>query len=122
MTTDPRICPFCGDQPKDPEDASCRWELCEKAADEGYYVKDGVFYNRIDRPAHEEICDQFHQPWNEKQRAAYEAHTAAAIERYRQAQARRTPEQIAEEQFEMRAAFGPGVEVVNIITGKRTRT
>lgn len=38
---------------------------------------------------------------------------------YRQARANRTPEQIAEEQFEMRAAFGSGT-VVNIITGERT--
>lgn len=28
----------------------------------------------------------------------------------------------AEEQFEMTAAFGSGVEVVNVITGKRTTT
>lgn len=28
----------------------------------------------------------------------------------------------AEERFEMRAAFGPGVEVVNMITGRRTQT
>ena len=39
---------------------------------------------------------------------------------YRQARASRTPEQIAEEQFEMRAAFGPGQTVVNVITGERT--
>ena len=31
-----------------------------------------------------------------------------------------TPEEIAEERFEMRAALGPGVEVVNIVTGERT--
>ena len=45
----------------------------------------------------------------------------AAIERYIEAQANRTPEQIAEEEFEMRAAFGPGETVVNIFTGKRTK-
>jgi len=28
----------------------------------------------------------------------------------------------AEQAYEMRAAFGPGVEVVNVITGERTRT
>ena len=30
-------------------------------------------------------------------------------------------EHSAEELFEMRAAFGPGAEVVNVITGKKTR-
>lgn len=44
------------------------------------------------------------------------------IEAYRRAQALRTPEQIAEQQFEMRAAFGPDVDVINVITGERTRT
>jgi hypothetical protein len=53
--------------------------------------------------------------------AAYERETAKVIGRYKAAQARRSPEQIAEETAEMRAAFGPGEEVVNVITGKRTR-
>lgn len=39
---------------------------------------------------------------------------------YRAAQAARTPEQIAEERAEMRAAFGPGETVVNVLTGART--
>jgi hypothetical protein len=39
---------------------------------------------------------------------------------YRVAQANRSPEQLAEEKMEMRAAFGPGKTVVNIITGERT--
>ena len=46
---------------------------------------------------------------------------AEVIEAYRKAQARRTPEEIAEEKAEMRAAFGPGVEVVNVFTGERTK-
>jgi hypothetical protein len=47
--------------------------------------------------------------------------TQDALNQYFVNQAQRTPEQIAEEQFEMRAAFGAGAEVVNIITGKRTQ-
>ena len=35
-----------------------------------------------------------------------------------ESQANRTPEQIAEERFEERAAFGAGEEIVNIITGE----
>lgn len=47
---------------------------------------------------------------------------SAFIAEYREAQANRTPEQIAEERFEMRAAFGPGETVVNVFTGERTIT
>ena len=41
---------------------------------------------------------------------------------YRKAQANRSPEARAEELYEMRAAFGPGQRVVNIITGETTIT
>lgn len=56
------------------------------------------------------------------QEQAVKANTETALEEYREAQIRRTPEQLEEEAFERRAAFGPGVDVVNIITGERTRT
>ena len=41
---------------------------------------------------------------------------------YHKARAERTPEQIAEEEFEMRAAFGPGETVVNVLTGEKSYT
>lgn len=41
---------------------------------------------------------------------------------YRKAQANRSPEQIAEEQAMARAAHGPGVELVDVITGRKFRT
>jgi len=44
------------------------------------------------------------------------------VRRYREARANRTPEQRAEEAFEMRAAFGPGETVVDVFTGERFRT
>lgn len=47
--------------------------------------------------------------------------TQAAIDSYIQSQSNRTPDQLDEEAFEMRAAFGKGVKVVNILTGKRTQ-
>ena len=40
------------------------------------------------------------------------------FQEYRQAQRNRSAEQIAEERFEARAAMGPGVRMVNIITGE----
>ena len=42
--------------------------------------------------------------------------------KYAEAQKNRTPEQIEEERFEMRAAFGPGETVVNIVTDEEVIT
>ena len=53
---------------------------------------------------------------------ARSAEAAKLIEQYRQAEANRTPEQIAEQRYEARAAMGPGVEMVNVITGERYTT
>ena len=43
------------------------------------------------------------------------------LDEYKKNRANRSAEQVAEEQFEMRAAFGPGETVVNVITGERTK-
>lgn len=56
-----------------------------------------------------------------KHEAARDVDTDAFLRDYREAQRNRTPEQLAEEAFEARAAFGPGVEYVNVITGERRR-
>lgn len=48
--------------------------------------------------------------------------TRKAIEAYRAARAKMTDEDRAEEDYERRAAFGSGVEVVNVLTGERFRT
>ena len=53
---------------------------------------------------------------------ARDLHTTAFLKEYRTAQLNRTAEEIAEQQFEARAAFGPGETVVNIITGERYTT
>jgi len=53
------------------------------------------------------------------QKAACEAHTSASIAAYRKAMENYVPSD--EEMFEMRAAFGPGTTVVNVITGKETK-
>lgn len=49
------------------------------------------------------------------------ADTAAFITEYRQAQAEAGPVS-AEEMFEMRAAFGPGQRVVNVLSGRTVTT
>jgi hypothetical protein len=48
------------------------------------------------------------------------AQTFAFLASYTEAQLNRTPDQLSEEAYEMRAAFGEGATVVNVITGKRT--
>ena len=53
---------------------------------------------------------------------AREAHTKAFLEEYRVAQLNRSAEQIREERWEARAAMGPGVEMVNVVTGERYTT
>ena len=53
---------------------------------------------------------------------AREAYVERSLAEYRQAQLQRTPEQIAEERFEARAAMGPGVKMVNMFTGEQYTT
>ena len=86
----------------------------------GWIMKDGEF-----RPLMSDAVAELHD-------AGYissitvEA-TAIARERYVQrtlaenaeAQQNRTPEQIAEQRAEARAAMGPGVKMVNILTGEK---
>lgn len=57
-----------------------------------------------------------------RQREGIQRQNAAFLIQYRAARAAMTPEQREEEAFERRAAFGPGEEVVNILTGERFRT
>ena len=53
---------------------------------------------------------------------AREIHTKKFLEEYTVAQKNRSAEQIREERWEARAAMGPGVEMVNVITGERYTT
>jgi len=58
----------------------------------------------------------------ERTAEARDAHTTAFLKEYRVAQSQRTAEQIAEERWEARAAFGPGETIVNMITGEKYTT
>lgn len=53
---------------------------------------------------------------------ARDADFAAFMVEYRKRRANRTPEEIAEERAEARAAHGPGVTLVNVLTGEKYRT
>jgi hypothetical protein len=108
--------------------AAREWkEAADKFAKNDHRIEDGVLlWNSNDRSPMDDLTSL----WLELDlidiavfRAtakAREAQNNAFFAEYRKAQTNRTPEQIAEERFEMRAAFGPGETVVNVITGERT--
>ena len=50
---------------------------------------------------------------------ARDKYVQRTLAEYAEAQQNRTPEQIAEQRAEARAAMGPGVEMVNILTGEK---
>ena len=53
---------------------------------------------------------------------ARDRYVQRTLAEYAEAQQNRTPEQIAEQRAEARAAMGPGVEKVNIFTGEKYTT
>lgn len=57
----------------------------------------------------------------ERSRQARNADTAAILAEYRQARASETDAERAEHRAELRAAFGPGAVVVDVVTGERVR-
>lgn len=83
---------------------------------------DGVLLNSLGRVVSPELCREYGWPIPAKQEAAYSDYVARVAADYHAARARRTPEQRAEEAYELRAAFGPGRQVVNVLTGETTLT
>lgn len=86
------------------------------------YVIDGVPYwksnNRIPPTDILEFWAYCNLPINlEKSLQAREAETSAFLTQYREQMANHVPS--GEELFEMRAAFGAGATVVNVVTGKK---
>lgn len=89
-----------------------------------HYIEDGVvrWSSNDSVPPRDLLSDWFEAGCISKGtlRASLEARSAdldAFCAEYRKAQANRKPS--AEEMFEMRAAFGPGAEVVDVISGRR---
>ena len=83
---------------------------------------DGVLLNCLGRVVDPGLCREYGWPIPAQQEAAYSEYMAGVVGEYRAAQARRMPEERAEEAFELRAAFGPGQRVVNVLTGEYTLT
>ena len=102
--------------------------VVDELSDPSHYSIDeaGVLRNKIGRVATSEIRElalhvgvEFDNDASDKADAEAMADFFAE---YKENQANRSDEQRAEEAFEMRAAFGPGETVVNVITGETTRT
>jgi hypothetical protein len=89
----------------------------------GWLMKDGEF-RPLMSDAMQELKDAglVDETTVTRTAVARDIHTTAFLKEYRVAQLNRTAEQIREERFEARATMGPGVEMVNIITGEKYTT
>ncbi len=67
-----------------------------------------------------DIMEKLTWPHKDAMKHVRAKQTQAAIDNYIQSQANRTPEEIVEDEFGMRAAFGEGTEVINLFTRERT--
>ena len=89
----------------------------------GWLMKDGEF-RPLMADAMQELKDAglVDQTTVTRTAVARDIHTTAFLAEYRTAQLNRSAEQIREERFEALAAMGPGVEMVNIVTGEKYTT
>ena len=92
-------------------------------------VVDGVFrWNSNNAVPHEDMLEDFvdaglmTQSQLEFSVNARKADMQVFAKQYREQQAKRSAEQIAEERFGARAAHGEGVTLVNVITGEKWTT
>ena len=89
----------------------------------GWIMKDGEF-----RPLMSDAVAELHDAGYissitvEATRIARDRYVQRTLAEYAVAQQNRTPEQIAEQRAEARAAMGPGVEMVTILTGETYTT
>ena len=89
----------------------------------GWIMKDGEF-----RPLMSDAVAELHDAGYissitvEATAIARDRYVQRTLAEYAEAQQNRTPEQIAEQRAEARAAMGPGVEMVNILTGETYTT
>ena len=89
----------------------------------GWIMQDGEF-----RPLMSDAVAELHDAGYissitvEATRIARDKYTQRTLAEYAEAQRNRSAEEIAEQRMEARAAMGPGVEMVNIITGETYTT
>jgi hypothetical protein len=81
--------------------------------------RDGVYYWVSGNIIPPDVLEDAYVTVPESHRAGYEAHLEAFAREYRR---RQPKEPSAEERFEARAAFGPGVVVVDVLSGRKFTT
>lgn len=86
-----------------------------------YETRGGVVYwVPKGNPAPLDACQEYNIPHDvTKQSAALKKYTDRVVRDYRAARRNHVPSD--EEMFEMRAAFGAGTTVVDVLTGKKVR-
>lgn len=105
-----------------PYEVERRDELCDKIANDTYVDADGCRRWNMGNPVPYWSFEEAGLPMTSHERVAYDRATARSIEDYREARANMSPAAREEELAEMRAEFGPGERVVNILTGEVTVT
>lgn len=101
-----------------------RKRLRERMANDGHStVRDGILYwNSNDAIVPPFVFRDAGYLVPAAQQAAYDKDSERLLAAYRRAQENMSAEARAEQAFEMRAAFGPGVDVVDVFTGRKVRT
>ena len=93
--------------------------LQEQLKTETYEKGGALYWKSNDTPVPMDVFRDAMVEAPAAQKAARDAHTDQFVANYRKAMENHVPSD--EEMFEMRAAFGPGTTVVNVITGKETK-
>lgn len=96
-----------------------RDELREKLKTETATKNDALYWVSVDRPVPMSCFKDADVTPPAGQQKAYDDYNDAFISDYKRKM--KNHRHSDEEMFEMRAAFGPGATVVNVITGKKTR-
>ncbi len=89
----------------------------EKIETETYDIDGVKYWKTNDSPVPYWVYDEAGLDCPEIQREAHDRHVGESIAEYREQMKNHVYSE--EELFEMRAAFGPGVTVVNVLTGKK---
>lgn len=93
-------------------------ERCrERMTDETYWKDGALHWSSNDSPVPPHVFRENFVTMPENQKPVYDAHTNKVLEGYRTF--REEHGYSEEEKAEMRAAFGPNANVVNVITGQR---
>ena len=83
---------------------------------------EAVFWNSNGAPVPADCFERAGVPMPDGQAAALDRYYARVTNEYRAQRAAMTPEQLAEERMEIAAELGPGVKLVNVVSGETFTT